>query len=74
MSIEKVRRWDMARDGAGYRMDEGEDGRYIEYADVEGLVEAIKALLPWAESASYGGPDIEADIDNARNELARWQS
>jgi len=42
-------------------------------ADVAGLLEAIKALLPWAESASYGGPDIEADIEQARTALARFQ-
>ena len=50
-----------------------DQGRYIEYSDVAGLIEAIKALLPWAESASYGGPDIEADIEQARTALARFQ-
>jgi hypothetical protein len=35
------------------------------------LLDAVKSLLPWAESASYGGPDIAADIEQARTAIAK---
>jgi hypothetical protein len=38
--------------------------------EIDRLRGAVKSLLPWVESASFGGPDIEADITAARAALA----
>lgn len=35
------------------------------------LLEAVNILLPWAESASCGGPDIAADLDKARAAITK---
>lgn len=72
MSIEKVRRYNT------YETFNCADGRYIEYADVAGLVESSDAVLDaakviqinFADSDYYSVP--KHILDALRNELARW--
>lgn len=76
MSAQKVRRWELESKQFGFGTEafpiESSDGRYIEYADVAGLVEALRNLLS-VNGATEAFDAIAAKKD-ARNELARWQS
>jgi hypothetical protein len=71
MSAEKVRRYAEVS-GWNQNLREAEDGRYIEYADVAGLVESVETLL---FELTVCQTEARVDVINkARNELARWQS
>jgi hypothetical protein len=91
MSAEKVRRYVFTGEpggvGVGMRGDllvndpahpvAVNRTEYIEYADVAGLVEALRAAEEWMQLASCTHLEFGLDdppITTARNELARWQS
>lgn len=72
MSIEKVVRYELASHQIGFGTEafpvESSTGRYIEYADVAGLVEALHRA---AQSAGFQYMTYETR-DIIDNELARW--
>lgn len=81
MSIEKVRRYDLnltqvihlgetQADYVAEMLERGGTGRYIEHADVAGLVEALSEMLYACNHMSLE----QSHKDKARSELARWQS
>lgn len=35
------------------------------------LLEALQAILPWAQESDHGGPDIGADLTKARAAIAK---
>lgn len=81
MSVEKVRRYNLnltqvihlgetQADYVAEMLEREGTGRYIEYADVAGLVEALSSLVDACPSDYVD----HSAISNARNELARWQS
>lgn len=43
--MSKVKRFDLMRDGAGYRIDEDQDGRYVLHTDYERDVGELVAVL-----------------------------
>jgi hypothetical protein len=75
MSAAKVRRYEFATCQCGCEKVERfhtDTGRYIEYADVAGLVESVETLL--FELTVCQTEASDGVIKHARNELARWQS
>jgi len=86
MSSEKVRRYDLNltqvihlgethADYVAEMLEREGTGRYIEYADVAGLVEAMKKVHELASHPTRPFEESNDEIERlARNELARWQS
>jgi hypothetical protein len=82
MSTEKVRRYDMQTDW--FKHEHGKalvakmvgtpHGRYIEYADVAGLVEALKEARAELELANQQDGLEPYNNPRINDELARWQS
>lgn len=79
MIAKKLKRFDMQyRPDWAYNqasMMPADQGRYVEYTDVAGLVESMKEYMR-CTSMGFTGPTSQMvnSWKSLRNELARWQS